>query len=103
MKCCALAQIYAGPLADGARAAILLNRETSGTQYPYAPITGKRRPCCAVRQAAKCPPSMLYVCSSCFALLVYWPAATRSSSRSLTLAPAALLPTSLQCTGSRLG
>ena len=32
-------QVYAGPLEDGARAAVLFNRHTAGTQYPISNVT----------------------------------------------------------------
>ncbi len=43
-------QVYAGPLEDGARAAVLFNRHTAGTQYPISNVTvrwediGARKP-----------------------------------------------------------
>lgn len=32
-------QVYAGPLEDGARAAVVFNRHTAGTQYPISNVT----------------------------------------------------------------
>ena len=37
--CLPYLQAYAGPLAGGSRAAVLFNRHTIGTQYPFSNIT----------------------------------------------------------------